>query len=147
MVDRVAIKRPLHDFFVIRPAHLKTCPGGYRRSLLPKLPTIVLDLNWSIAKSKAYAPYSKFRVGAALLVSGSEKIITGCNVENASYGGTICAERTAIVKAVVNWFHWRLKFVTILMEIVEWGSKEVFCGGSYNVRLSSFIPAHPSFNE
>ena len=47
----------------------------------------------------AYAPYSKYYVGAALLTE-SGKIITGCNVENAAYGSTICAERTAICKAV-----------------------------------------------
>ncbi|NPV10250.1 MAG: cytidine deaminase [Ignavibacteria bacterium] len=50
------------------------------------------------AKNFSYSPYSKFRVGAALLTDNNE-IITGCNVENASYGLTICAERTAIFKA------------------------------------------------
>lgn len=51
------------------------------------------------AKENAYVPYSKFKVGAALLTA-SGKIYTGCNIENASYGATNCAERTAIFKAV-----------------------------------------------
>lgn len=50
-------------------------------------------------KDKSYAPYSGYRVGAALLC-GDGSVITGCNVENISYSGTICAERTAFVKAV-----------------------------------------------
>ncbi|KAI0350422.1 cytidine deaminase [Trametes cingulata] len=51
------------------------------------------------AKEFAYSRYSKFRVGAALLTTNGD-IIKGANIENASYGGTICAERTALVKAV-----------------------------------------------
>jgi len=50
------------------------------------------------AKEFSYSPYSKFRVGAALLTVDGQ-IIKGANIENASYGGTICAERTALVKA------------------------------------------------
>lgn len=50
-------------------------------------------------RENAYAPYSKFKVGA-VLVTKSGKIFTGVNVENASYGLTNCAERTAIFKAV-----------------------------------------------
>ncbi|XP_043086311.1 cytidine deaminase-like [Puntigrus tetrazona] len=51
------------------------------------------------AKEQAYCPYSKFRVGAAVLTSDG-KVFTGCNVENASYPLGLCAERTAISKAV-----------------------------------------------
>lgn len=48
---------------------------------------------------RAYAPFSKYQVGAALLTKDG-KLYTGVNVENSSFGGTICAERTAFVKAV-----------------------------------------------
>lgn len=51
------------------------------------------------AMEKAYVPYSRFKVGAAL-ITPDNKLYTGCNIENSSYGATICAERTAIAKAV-----------------------------------------------
>ncbi|PKR85346.1 cytidine deaminase [Heyndrickxia camelliae] len=63
-----------------------------------------MDVKWLVeqameARKKAYVPYSSFQVGAALLTK-SDKLYLGCNIENASYGLTNCAERTAIFKAV-----------------------------------------------
>ncbi len=52
------------------------------------------------AQARAYAPYSKFHVGAAIRISG--RVFEGANVENASYGLAICAERTAIFQAVTS---------------------------------------------
>ncbi len=51
------------------------------------------------AKEYSYSPYSKFRVGAALLC-GDGRVYTGCNIENAAYGPSNCAERTAMFKAI-----------------------------------------------
>ncbi len=51
------------------------------------------------ARKHAYAPYSQYPVGAAVLTASGE-VFSGCNIENASYGLTVCAERTALFKAV-----------------------------------------------
>ncbi len=53
------------------------------------------------ARNKAYTPYSHFKVGAAVRTT-SGKIFQGCNIENSSYGATVCAERVALANAYVN---------------------------------------------
>lgn len=61
-------------------------------------PQVLLNKAYE-AQKKAYSPYSNFQVGAALQTHDGS-IYTGCNIENASYGAVICAERVAFVKAV-----------------------------------------------
>lgn len=76
-------------------------PGrdGARRANAPRWTPARLMAEAEIARRASYAPYSRFRVGAALL-SRSGRVFHGCNVENASLGLTICAERNAVWKAV-----------------------------------------------
>jgi cytidine deaminase len=69
------------------------------------------------AKKKAYAPYSNFRVGAAVLTEEGA-VFTGCNIENASFGLSNCAERTAIFKAVSEGFH-KFKAIAISTDTEE----------------------------
>ena len=64
------------------------------------------------ARENSYSPYSKFKVGAAVLTE-NDLIYTGCNIENASYGATNCAERTAIFKAVSEG-HTTIKAIAIV---------------------------------
>ena len=71
----------------------------------------------------SYAPYSNFHVGAALLTSEG-KIYTGCNIENAAYGPSNCAERTAIFKAVSEG---KKKFEAIAIVGGKNGKIENFC--------------------
>lgn len=95
------------------------------------LPVVKLVRAAKAAQRLAYAPYSKFKVGAALLTK-SGQVYTGCNVENASYGLTICAERVAIGKAVSEGHR---NFVAIV--IVAPSAKPTPCGACRQV-LSEF---------
>ena len=120
----------------------------------------LLNMARDAAKS-AYVPYSHFPVGAALECADGS-VFTGCNVENAALGATICAERTALVKAVSEG---RRKFVRlavygegenycmpcgtcrqVLLEFDPRGEMEVLCtrsGGRYvSYRLNQLLP-HP----
>ena len=74
------------------------------------------------ARKNAYVPYSGYAVGAALETKDG-RVFTGCNVENAAYGNTLCAERTALVKAVSEGYR---KFTKIA--IASSGSAPYPCG-------------------
>lgn len=75
------------------------------------------------ARRQSYCPYSHFSVGAALLTSGG-KVYTGCNIENSSYTPTVCAERTAVFKAVSEG---EKHFVAIAVIGAPEGEKGRFC--------------------
>lgn len=87
------------------------------------------------AAQRSYSPYSHFRVGAALECADGQ-VYTGCNIENSAYGDTICAERTAAVKAVSEGSK---EFVRIAV----WGSGDDYCTpcGSCRQFLSEFAAA------
>lgn len=82
----------------------------------------------------AYAPYSEFKVGAALLTKEG-RVFTGCNIENASYGATNCAERTAVFKAVSEGCTNFIKIAVIAKD----GSTAYPCGVCLQV-LNEFMP-------
>ncbi len=121
-------------------------------------------VDWSALKAaaldvqaRAYVPYSNYRVGAALLTVDGE-IIAGCNVENATYGATCCAERSAVFSAVAQG-HREFRAVAVATNgedpgtpcgicrqvLAEFGSDlEVLCftpeGAEARYRLSELLP-------
>ncbi len=88
-----------------------------------------------LAYQRAYAPYSKFHVGAAALTEG-DNIVSGCNVENASYGLTVCAERNCIAQAVING---EQKFQTLVI-YTEQEKLTPPCGACRQVIVEFFAP-------
>lgn len=97
------------------------------------------------AKENSYSPYSKFRVGAAVLTFDN-KVYTGCNVENSSYGLTNCAERTALFKAISEGEKpFNFKAIAIASDLEDFcppcgACRQVMndlCGGELDVILTS----------
>jgi cytidine deaminase len=87
------------------------------------------------AASRAYAPYSNFPVGAAVLASDGS-VFTGCNVENASYGLTVCAERVAVWSAVTA----GARAIEVVAVVAPRSSGVTPCGACRQV-LNEFVPA------
>ena len=91
------------------------------------------------AADSAYAPYSKFRVGAALLAEDGT-IITGCNVENRSFGLTVCAERNAVFKGVSEG---RLVFKALAVSTPDSEIPVGPCGACRQVLSEFMAPSSP----
>lgn len=89
------------------------------------------------ARERSYSPYSQFKVGAAVLTSTGE-IFTGTNIENASYGLTVCAERNAIF-AAVGAGHRRLKALALITQKIPGVKFGAPCGACRQV-MSEFMP-------
>ena len=88
------------------------------------------------SRLKAHAPYSNFFVGAALKVKGVDELIPGCNVENISFGGTICAERNAIISSVAHYGKQEFEYMVIVCDTKP---LTVPCGMCLQV-LAEFCP-------
>lgn len=88
------------------------------------------------AYTKAYAPYSNFHVGAAALTE-SGKVVQGCNVENASYGLTVCAERNCMAQAIIQ----GERSIKSVVVYTEQENLTPPCGACRQV-IAEFIPEH-----
>lgn len=98
------------------------------------------------ARSRAYCPYSKFHVGCVLFVRGTQDpYICGCNVENASFGATICAERVAMLKAMSNGCQERWTVLAIIGDTSGPSDKVITPCGMCRQVMNEFIKDRETF--
>jgi cytidine deaminase len=121
--------------------HTTLPPRHPKLSLLKDTTDSVKDLYKSalLAREIAYSPYSGYKVGAAIRTS-LDKIFSGCNIENASYGATNCAERVAIQKAISELGKIEIKEVLVLTDsAIPWTPcglcRQVMCEFSQNATI------------
>ena len=96
-------------------------------------------------RKKAYAPYSQFKVGAALKLKNSDEIIVGCNVENASLGATICAERGALMQLSAKHGKSDIEFMVVVTDVKTASAPcgvcrqflSEFCGDDFPIYLGN----------
>lgn len=81
------------------------------------------------ARRHSYSPYSQFAVGAALKLKDREVYVPGCNVENASFGGTICAERAAVLAAISQYGRVEFESLTVVTAVSPPAYPCAFCRG------------------
>ena len=120
-----------------RCARILAAPAS-KRSIMKAPSRVSFDLLLAAARKAArmaYAPYSRFPVGAALEIEDG-RIVTGCNIENASYGLTICAERVALGAALAQGFR-RFKRLAIVAPRSPYPPSP--CGACRQV-LAEFVP-------
>lgn len=90
----------------------------------------ILNKAYALAKEvrlKAHAPYSRFLVGAVVKAKGSDQLFAACNVENASYGGAVCAERNAIFQMVANLGTSEAEFLVLVTDTPTGAAPCGFC--------------------
>lgn len=100
-----------------------------------------IKLAWEV-RARAHVAYSGFRVGAALYLPEQDLLISGVNVENVSYGATICAERSAVVSAISNYGKTKYGFIAIATDLDSPASP---CGMCLQVLAEFCSPDMPIF--
>lgn len=97
-------------------------------------------------RARAYCPYSNFHVGCVLFVRGlADPYICGCNVENASFGGTICAERVAMLKAISNGCKEEWTALAIIGDVAGPSDKVITPCGMCRQVMNEFIKDRETF--